>query len=231
MPDAALDHSTRALLHSLAEFTDDDARAPSLLPGWTRGHVLAHVARNADALGNLVVWARTGVETPMYPSREERDSVIEAQSGRPAAELIADVEESHERLVSAYDGLTPDQLERRVATGARRRIRPAWMIPVIRRIEVEIHHVDLGLDYTVAHWPEDFVEEVLHDIASESQTRDDLPDCILVGIEGEGEWVVGAGGQRVVGPPPALLGWMTGRSSGDGLHTPDGPLPKVGAWR
>ena len=43
--------------------------APSLLPGWTRAHVLSHVARNADAMINLLRWAKTGVETPAYPSR------------------------------------------------------------------------------------------------------------------------------------------------------------------
>jgi maleylpyruvate isomerase len=45
-----------------------DLDGPSLLPGWSRRTVIAHVARNADALCNLLTWARTGVETPMYAS-------------------------------------------------------------------------------------------------------------------------------------------------------------------
>src|SRR5256885_15091039 len=60
---------------------------PSLLPGWTRGHVLTHVARNGDGLGNLLRWARTGTETPMYASREARRADIEAGAGRSAAEI------------------------------------------------------------------------------------------------------------------------------------------------
>src|ERR687890_258736 len=91
----AIDEATGHLLRTIDDLTEDQARGPSLLPGWTRGHVLAHLARNADALINLTVWARTGVPTPMYPSREVRSATIEAQSGRPVAELRADILESH----------------------------------------------------------------------------------------------------------------------------------------
>jgi len=45
---------------------------PSALPGWTRGHLLTHLARNADALVNLLTWARTGIPTPMYASPDQR---------------------------------------------------------------------------------------------------------------------------------------------------------------
>ena len=69
-------------------------RDPSLLPGWTRGHVLTHIARNADGMVNLLRWARTGTKIPMYASAESRSADIEAGSGRPAASLAADVRES-----------------------------------------------------------------------------------------------------------------------------------------
>ena len=82
--------STHALQHSLESLTDEQCREPSLLPDWTRGHVLTHLARNADALRNLVHWARTGEKTRMYPSREARSADIEAGSGRSADELRAD---------------------------------------------------------------------------------------------------------------------------------------------
>ena len=60
----------------------DDLREPSRLPGWTRGHVVTHVARNAEGLCRLLRWARTGIETPMYPSIQARDAAIEAGAGR-----------------------------------------------------------------------------------------------------------------------------------------------------
>ncbi|HEX2301338.1 MAG TPA: maleylpyruvate isomerase N-terminal domain-containing protein, partial [Pseudonocardiaceae bacterium] len=69
----------------------DELSGPSRLPGWTRGHVVTHLARNAEGLTRLLTWARTGVETPMYPSREARAADIEAGAGRPPAEQLDDL--------------------------------------------------------------------------------------------------------------------------------------------
>src|SRR5215211_3296162 len=93
--------ATRRLLAGLAELSDADLRAPSLLPGWSRGHVVAHLCRNADAVTNLVAWAATGQERPMYTSQAARDAAIEAGAGRPLAEQLADAEESAERFLAA----------------------------------------------------------------------------------------------------------------------------------
>src|SRR5437867_2511529 len=101
-----IEESTQHLLRTIPGLTDEQARGDSLLPGWTRGHVLTHIARNADALINLTVWARTGVRTPMYPSREVRAATIDAQSGRPPEELIADIGESHERFIEAVRAMS-----------------------------------------------------------------------------------------------------------------------------
>ena len=70
---------------------DDAFFKPSGLPGWTRAHVLTHVARNADAMVNLVTWARTGVQTPAYVSRDARDADIETGAGRTPAEIRDDL--------------------------------------------------------------------------------------------------------------------------------------------
>jgi hypothetical protein len=43
-----LSTATDSLVDGIGRLTDADARGPSLLPGWTRGHVLTHLARNAD---------------------------------------------------------------------------------------------------------------------------------------------------------------------------------------
>ncbi|HEX7266491.1 MAG TPA: maleylpyruvate isomerase N-terminal domain-containing protein, partial [Streptosporangiaceae bacterium] len=89
---ARVGEATDRLLATAAALSDAQAREPSLLPGWSRGHVLTHIARNADGLANLLRWARTGRETPMYPSAASRSADIEAGAGRRAAELTADVE-------------------------------------------------------------------------------------------------------------------------------------------
>jgi len=227
----AVRSSTSALEHTIATLTDTQAREPSLLPGWSRGHVLTHVARNADALGNLVEWARTGVRTPMYPSRQERDAVIEAQSGRSADELRLDVHDSHERFLTALGTLAPDEWNRQLVWGGHDRHGPASVIPFLRRTEVEVHHIDLNLDHTLAHWPGEFVEALLDDIADESSHRDDFTGCVLVANDDERRWVVAGGGPEISGPPPALLGWLIGRTNGIGVYTEAGTLPAQGAWR
>ena len=93
---AALESATGRLLDGIASLSDAAATQPSLLPGWSRGHVLTHIARNADGLRNLLIWARTGTETPQYPSRQARDEAISAGSGRPAGQLAADLRTSSE---------------------------------------------------------------------------------------------------------------------------------------
>jgi len=85
-----IDAATERLLLTADRFNDDQVRAPSLLPDWSRGHVLTHLARNADGGRRLLRWARTGVETAEYPSLAARAEEIEAGAGRSAAELVAD---------------------------------------------------------------------------------------------------------------------------------------------
>ncbi len=73
---AGIQESTGHVLSSASKLTDAAAAGPSQLPGWTRGHVLTHLARNADGFRNLMHWARTGTRTPMYPSEAARDEAI-----------------------------------------------------------------------------------------------------------------------------------------------------------
>ena len=50
-----IDEAVARLLASAAALSDEQLRGPSLLPGWSRGHVLSHIARNADGLSNLLI--------------------------------------------------------------------------------------------------------------------------------------------------------------------------------
>ncbi len=222
--------STHTLQRTIAELTDQQVRGGSLLPGWTRGHVLTHVARNADGMVNLATWARTGVETPMYAGPEQRAADIEAGANRPAAELIADVGHSHERLLAATADLDDEQWETVVRWGRNLRETPASLIPTLRRVEVEVHHVDLDLDYTLAHLPADFVLRMLADAAHEYSGRDGIPGFVLVGNDNEGSWTIGAGGPEITGTPPSLLGWLLGRTDGIGVFSQEA-LPKLPSWR
>ena len=80
--------STERLLAALRHPPRDEAHLsqPSLLPGWTRAHVLGHLARNADALVRTLEGTRRGERVPMYAGEAERAADIEAdraaRSGR-----------------------------------------------------------------------------------------------------------------------------------------------------
>ncbi|SFY49641.1 maleylpyruvate isomerase N-terminal domain-containing protein [Streptomyces sp. F-1] len=100
--------ATGQLLGTAAKFTDADVRAPSLLPDWSRGHVLTHLARNADGGRHPLTWARTGTETPEYPSLAARAEQIESGAGRGAAELLADLRDSAAAFEAEYRRMPPE---------------------------------------------------------------------------------------------------------------------------
>ena len=242
VPDAAaraaelgqrVDVATARVLATAAGITDEQARAPSALPGWTRGHVLTHLARNADGLANLLIWARTGVVTPQYPSADVRNDEIAAGAGRPARELIVDFADSatdfNAEAAKLHD---PDwAAEVRAIRGAPH---PAWYTLWRRLSELEIHHVDLDAGYRPLDWPLDFAQECLQQ-ATASFSGPDSPAALLHATEDGAAHRIGPPGQEpvitVTGPSHALLAWLVGRSDGDGVFaTPAGPLPAVPPW-
>ena len=52
--------ATSRLLGDTIAVGDEDWPAPSRLPGWSRGHVASHIARQADGMVRLTEWARSG---------------------------------------------------------------------------------------------------------------------------------------------------------------------------
>ena len=154
---AQIDAATRRLLETVRAFTDEDVRAPSLLPGWTRGHVLAHLAGGAGAIRNLMEGVRTGVPGVAYASQEARDEAIEAGARRDVGSLVADVTEAAERFRKSATSMPPDGWERevRVLTGAPF---PAAQLLERRLVELVLHHTDLDAGYTVADWPRFFLD-------------------------------------------------------------------------
>jgi maleylpyruvate isomerase len=150
-----IDHATQRLLGTARIITEPDLRAPSLLPGWTRAHVLAHLARGADAMRNLLVSMRTGQDRPAYASAEARQADIEHGASLQASELVADLADSAMALRMVARQL-PDarwQVPVRILDSAPF---PAAQLLTRRLVEVELHHCDLGAGYTPADWPPAF---------------------------------------------------------------------------
>jgi uncharacterized protein (TIGR03083 family) len=228
-----VDVATDRLRRTARSMSDDQAREPSLLPRWSRGHVLTHIARNADSLRNLLIWARTGVETPQYPNGEARDEAIEAGAGRPAVELVADVDTSANLLAAEATGLTMTNWAAEVR-GMRGAPHPAWFSLRRRLSEVEIHHVDLGMGYRPADWPAPFAAELLAGVADDF-TDDESPAIAMVSTDSGRSYQLGPAGrgadQTISGPDWLLLAWLIGRSDGAGLTAePAGPLPPLPPW-
>jgi len=220
-----------AVLHASAEqVSDQQAREPSLLPGWSRGHLLTHLARNADSLRNLLAWAQTGVPTPQYSSPQERSEGIERGAGRAAVNLLADLDESAAALDAVAASLPAEAWTAHVG-GTGQYGHAAWYTLWRRLTEVEIHHVDLGLGYSPADWPEAFAIYSLEQYAcllasarspAAELRSSDAPVVVRIGPPGDQP------ATTVTGPVRALLAWLTGRSAGDGLSAePAGPLPAV----
>src|SRR5215469_76773 len=137
-PDQTLDwmrDGTERLLGVVCALGDADLDEPSLLPGWSRRHLLAHIAANADALRNLVHWARTGEERRMYASSEQRDADIAKGARLPAAELRAWTESSARALAADLDSMPDAAWDAKVIT-AQGLTRSASEIPWMRVREV-----------------------------------------------------------------------------------------------
>ncbi|MFD4406144.1 maleylpyruvate isomerase family mycothiol-dependent enzyme [Nocardia sp. NPDC058499] len=156
-------HGTALFTAQVARLGEQQTAQPSMLPGWTRKHVVAHVAANGDALGNLVRWARTGERTPMYTSAEQRNTDIESGAQRPATELVTWLDASVHELGAAMAALTGEQWRTEVVTAQGRTV-PATEIPWLRAREVCVHAVDLGTGTTFADLPDDFLTALVADI-------------------------------------------------------------------
>jgi maleylpyruvate isomerase len=166
-----IDLATQRLLDEARTIRETDLRAPSLLPGWTRAHVLAHVARGADAMRNLLIGARSGQDRPAYASAQARAADIERGAAMAAKDLTADLADSAMALRAVARQL-PDEawlVQVRVLDSAPF---PAAEVLTRRLVEVELHHCDLGTGYTPAHWPAAFATmELPEPMRSQRQDR------------------------------------------------------------
>ncbi|MFE3292273.1 maleylpyruvate isomerase family mycothiol-dependent enzyme [Rhodococcus sp. NPDC059234] len=187
---------------TLATLTEPQARAASALPGWSRGHLVTHLARNADALNRLVRGVLGGTSPEMYPGgHDARAAAIEEGADRPVELLTADLLFAGRRVLDSLRSVEPDRLDTPVKW---RRSIPAADLPVLRWRELEIHHLDLDLGYTCLDWPVEFVESTLDSQLPElTRVAPDLPLPDL--------------------PRAELLAWIVGRPTRDGL-------PELPAW-
>lgn len=220
--------SSHAFTRTVDALSDDQLSAPSLLPGWTRAHVVAHVALNGFALAAAIDGFVHDRPVPLYESDEQRDRDIDELSRAGSSELrerhLIATTQFVDAVALVHDAYWSGHVDR--LPGG-----PAWpMMTVLptRRRELEIHHVDLGTAYRQADWPADFVVELL-----DAVTLDQAPSGrfrVRATDLGRG-WSVGdAGGPTVTGTGADVGWWLTGRGTGEGLLSDAGKLPSLGPW-
>ncbi len=206
---------SRRLLAVVDGLTDADLSAPSLLPGWTRAHVVGHVARNAEALGRLAEWARSGVETPMYRDREQRAAEIEASAALPPAVLRHDLVATAARLDRALVALD-DSAWRAPVRSALGRIIPAAEIPWLRAREVWLHAVDLAAGSTTADLPDLMADTLLDEVTQTLSAQPECPSIILDPVDRDRRLRLGPATDQpdtatATASAAQLLAWLTGR--------------------
>lgn len=217
---ASVRDATERLLTAVGKLDNASVTESSRLPGWSRGHVLAHLARNADALVNVLEGR------PMYVSGEARDADIERDAPRPLDAQLADLRESAARFqgtgAAPADWSRTVELRNGVTDSASR-------VPFRRWVEVELHHVDLGIGYELEDLPTEFTAREIDFLAARFAGHPDVPPTRLT--DGTRAWRTGREADTpevtVTGPPADLLGWLAGRREGSALTAEGGPPPAL----
>lgn len=194
---------------------------PSALPGWTRKHVALHVIFNAEGFLGLVEWARTGVESPLYPSRGAWDQRIrETAVHITGADAISMAHEVVAELSDALDGMDADAWLTPLVSG-RSGVITAASIPWLRAREVWMHSLDLRIGMSTRDFPSMVVDRLLRNIEREWVRRGEPVDYLIQLIDrpDRDDWVLRAGPEdarpaapvRVVGEAAEVLSYLAGR--------------------
>ncbi len=205
---ARVDDAEERFVAVIRDLDDAALRAPSRLPGWTRAHVLAHVARNADSHRRRADAAIRGEMVDQYPGGfAGRAAEIDRDAARPAPVILDDVVTSAAAMRDAWRRVPPERWDV-VSRDVSGRERPLHTLPARRWQELEVHVVDLDVGVTHRDWPPEFVTSWLPALRATAPGR--LP-----------------AGARL--PPPGMLderdelAWLYGR-----LDRPD--LPELAPW-
>ncbi|MBS2554738.1 maleylpyruvate isomerase family mycothiol-dependent enzyme [Catenulispora sp. NL8] len=216
--------SDARLLATVSGLDGARLRGPSLLPGWSRAHVVVHLARNADAQLRMIDAALRGQSVEQYPGGEQgRAREIEEGVTADAEDIVAGLVASTAALEQRWATLPEQAWELETVTlRFRRTVREGI---AARWREVEIHHVDLGCGYEPAAWPVEFVGAFLERTVARLPTR--MPGTEesglrwrLVDRDTMRSWRVdgasvqggdGAADAEVSGSGWQLLAWLVGR--------------------
>lgn len=221
---AMIAHETERLVDTAAAFANDAILAPSLCAGWSRGHVLSHVARNADGLARVCRAILDGTGETMYAGDDVRDAEIAAGCRRSAAALAADVRESAAALAPLLERLGPEHTGAHAERTPGGRLIAAENVRFLRLRELVFHHVDLHAGFTFAHVAPE-VQKLLLDNEVHNVAGVPDPPALTIHTDEGDVYTVGAGTTHVTGSRSGVLAWL-GRHQTDGV-TSEGTLPEI----
>jgi maleylpyruvate isomerase len=222
-----LQEATQRLVRTVDGLAEEAWPEPSLLPDWTRAHVVAHLALNAEGLAGALAGLVQDDPTPMYASQEARDSDIADLATADHAELRTRLLGATSGLGDAIAAVPDDTWSARIERVPGGRTFRAASVPSMRLREVEIHHADLGAGYSPADWELDFAVLLVDAMARREAAAEPFQ---AHATDVDRSWGFGEGGPTVTGHAAALGWWLTGRGRGEGLTSNHGELPGIEAW-
>jgi maleylpyruvate isomerase len=223
-----LSTANQLLVRTVDALADSVYSTPSLLPDWTVGHVIAHLALNGEALAGALRGVAAGTGTPMYASQDARDADIAELGLASPSELRSRLLASTELYDREVADLPDDKWEVVVERTPGKPAFSARSTVLMRLREVEIHHADLGVGYTAAAWSPAFSTVVL-----DTMRKRDWPTPFRVLARDLARtWEYGEGdpATTVTGESHDLAWWLTGRGDGATLTSDNDELPEAPAW-
>ncbi len=212
---------------ALQRATNSAFSVPSLLPGWTVGHVVTHLARNADGLRRVLAGARVGEQLPIYDSPQAREDGIQKGAQRGTQAIAVDYRDSSARLQQTIESLPPHLWSFTVDLG-RGGPATADVVLAARLGEVELHHHDLGVDNGLALLDDTAAHRLLQGMVRSYIRTREVPAMTLQPTSAAPIEVAG-GGPQIAGTARDLVGWLSGRGDGAALST-EGALPELPSW-
>jgi maleylpyruvate isomerase len=219
-----LGRETDMFLATASSLSGDEMAAPSLCEGWSRAHVIAHVASSGRALVNLIDGAVSGGERQFYASHEARSEEIVALAGLPREELLEELRDSARNFAEQAQRLNGELAAPGVSVDGKDI--PATSIVVLRIAEVVVHHHDLDTAWTIEEADPDSLLNAIEAVVRSLRAKS-APGMTLV-TEERDEWVVGDGALRVESDREGLLQWL---ARADAAHIEvEGPVPALPSW-
>lgn len=223
--------ASQRLVRTVDGLSEEQLSDHSLLTGWTRAHVAAHLALNALALEGVLNGVAANNPVPMYPSQDVRNQDIEDLAAAGPSEVRSQTLRSVSCFAAAAEDFPQDKAEEPVERVPGGTTFPAGAALSMRWREVEIHHADLGAGYSHHDWPLEFAEAAITHLTSDGSGRSWTSSFRVFAHDSAQSWQVGDDNGlpliTVTGSAADVAWWLSGRGAGEGLTTDRGELPEV----